>query len=432
MSKVSPARKAAFDVLRAIEVEGAMSSMLAEYDGRLSPKDRGLCHEIVLGVLRRQIALDREIDHFANGKKLDLAIRVILRIGLYQLRHLDRVPAYSAINESVELAKMAKRRSAAGFVNAVLRRATRETPQFDFIDDIDRISFETSHPSWLLERWISSFGGERMASLANANNELPRHFFRPIRNATIEEVAQLEQYRDSRFDHVYSASTLDDLLRDLLTRRAIYLQDAGSQLVAIAVSNLIRSSFLDVCASPGGKTGLIAMLLESRPDVQITAGDVSRKRIDILRENLSAQGCSTVEIYQYDAEIAIPFEVQSFDTVFVDAPCSGTGTIRHNPEIRYRATDAEIERHSARQLRILTNASNLVCSGGSLVYSTCSLEVAENEGVADEFVRENGEFEICEIELDDRFREGTGYYRIWPDHEGCDGFFVASFRRSEK
>lgn len=430
MSKVSPSRRAAFEVLHDIEVESAISSILADYDERLSPKDRGLCHEIVLGVLRRQITLDREIDIFAEGKKLDDAVRVILRIGLYQLRHLDRVPAYSAINESVELARMAKRKSAAGFVNAILRRATRENAEFQFSDDLERASVETSHPHWLLERWTDNFGFERAVSLATVNNRIPAHYFRPTLNANIQDLEQISAYEDEGFKGIYSSSELNGEILEMLARGAIYVQDAGSQLVATAVSKLIRGRFLDVCASPGGKTGLIAMLLNDRPEVEIFAGDVTQNRIDILRDSLAAQGCGNVEIRKYNAEKEMPFEKESFDTVFVDAPCSGTGTIRRNPEIRYRANGEELKRHSNRQLAILRNASELVSVGGTVVYSTCSLEIAENEGVIERFLASNAGFSLCDVELDGRFRTPAGHYRLWPDTDGCDGFFVTGLRRS--
>lgn len=407
-----------------------MSSILSDYDERLSPKDRGLCHEIVLGVLRRQIALDREIDQFVGGKKLDASIRVILRIGLYQLRHLDRIPAYSAINESVELARMAKRKSAAGFVNAILRRATRETPEFQFADDLEKISVEASHPRWLLERWVDAFGFERAANIAEENNKIPKQYFRPTLNATIQDLETLQIYEDVQFERVYSSSELSGEVLELLVRGAIYVQDAGSQLVAGAVAKLVHRRVLDVCASPGGKTGLIAMLLNDRPDIEIFAGDVTNNRIDILRNNLASQGCRDVEIRKYNAENELPFEIESFDTVFVDAPCSGTGTIRHNPEIRYRANDEELKRHSDRQLAILRNASELVSVDGTLVYSTCSLEVAENESVIERFLESNGSFDQCDVDLDERFRTQSGHYRLWPDRDGCDGFFVAGLRRS--
>ncbi len=429
MSKISPSRRAAFEVLHDIEVAGAMSSILADYDERLSSKDRGLSHEIVLGSLRRQIALDREINHFAGGKKLDIAIRVILRIGLYQLRYLDRVPAYSAINESVELARLAKRKSAAGFVNAILRRATRETPRFEYADELDRNSFETSHPRWLIDRWTDSFGPDRAASIAAANNDLPTQFFRPTPNATAKDIELISEYKDPRFDGVFSSPALNDDLLELLFRGAIYVQDAGSQLVATAVSKLIQRRFLDVCASPGGKTGLVAMLCPGR---EIVAGDITKNRVDILHDNLAAQGCSNVQIRQYNAEKNLPFEEESFDTVFVDAPCSGTGTIRHNPEIRYRATDEELVRHSNRQLAILRNASELVDVEGTLVYSTCSLEAAENESVIDRFMSEDERFAVRDVALPERSRTGRGYWRLWPDTDGCDGFFVACLKRVKK
>jgi len=430
LSKVSPSRRAAFEVLHDIEAQGAMSSLLADYGERLSPKDRGLCHGIVLGVLRRQIALDREIDHFAGGKKLDVAVRVILRIGLYQLRHLDRVPAYSAINESVELARIAKRKSAAGFVNAILRRATRDNPQLEFSDDLERISVETSHPRWLLERWTQQVEIDRVEVIARANNEIPTLYFRPTLNATAIDREKFSDHKSAVSEEIYSSPTLNDELLEMLSRGAIYVQDSGSQLVATAVAKIVERRVLDLCASPGGKTGLIAMLLKDRPEVEILAGDVSKNRIDILHESLAAQGCRYVEVRKYNAERELPFEKESFDTVFVDAPCSGTGTIRHNPEIRYRATEAEIARHSTRQLAILRNASELVCHGGTLVYSTCSLEVAENEGVVEQFLGAHKDFDLCEVELDDRYLTPAGHYRLWPDRDECDGFFVAGLRRS--
>jgi len=432
LSKVSPSRRAAYEVLHDIEAEGAMSSVLADYDERLSPKDRGLYREIVLGALRKQIALDREIEHFVGGKKLDIAVRVILRIGLFQLRFLDRVPAYSAINESVELARMAKRKSAAGLVNAILRRSTRETPQLEFSDELDRLSVETSHPRWLLERWFKLLGSERAEAIAHANNKLPTHYFRPTLNATATDLDRIEPFKFAVQDGVFSTPKLNDVLLEMLFRGAIYVQDAGSQLVAKSVAKLVQRRVLDVCASPGGKTGLIAMLLKDRREVEIFAGDVTKNRIDILRDSLAAQGCQTVEIRQYNAEEGLPFEKVSFDTVFVDAPCSGTGTIRHNPEIRYRATDVELKRHSDRQLAILRNASELVSVGGILIYSTCSLEEAENEGVVSRFLGENENFAVCDVEMLRQYRTEQSFYRFWPDRDDFDGFFVAALKRLQK
>ena len=176
---ISPARKAAFDILLKIERDNAFSSvLLPQYEAGLNEKDRGLCHEIVLGVLRRKLFLDRLIDQRAKDRKLDTEVRTAIRIGLFQLLYLDRVPAYSSVNESVELTRRAKKTSAAGFVNALLRGFQRQMPVPVFTDEIDRISIETSHPRWLIEKWIGQFGLERARNIAEANNETPRLSFR--------------------------------------------------------------------------------------------------------------------------------------------------------------------------------------------------------------------------------------------------------------
>ncbi|MBC7900763.1 MAG: 16S rRNA (cytosine(967)-C(5))-methyltransferase RsmB, partial [Saprospiraceae bacterium] len=177
--KISPARIAAFAILLKIEKEKAFSSvLLPQYESDLLPPDRGLCHALTLGILRKQIFLDRLIDQFAKGKKLDPAVRIALRIGLFQLLFLDKVPDYSAINESVNLVQYAKKTSAKGFVNAILRRVTRETIDLAFADDVDRIAVTTSHPRWLVEKWAGQFGVDEAENIAAANNEIPRIAFR--------------------------------------------------------------------------------------------------------------------------------------------------------------------------------------------------------------------------------------------------------------
>ena len=198
-NSVTPARLAAFEILLRVE-EGAYASvLLASREEELNPSDRALCHELVMGVLRRQLWLDRLIEHYANRKAadLDVAVRLILRLGLYQLRFLSRVPASAAVNESVNLVYFARLRSAGGLVNAVLRRATREPdvdPASDTHDPIERMAVATSHPAWLIERWISAFGGEEAEAFANANNEAAPIAFRVVRNRT-REAEVVEQLR---------------------------------------------------------------------------------------------------------------------------------------------------------------------------------------------------------------------------------------------
>jgi len=424
------ARLAAFKVLFAVETKGALSSgSLAEIEPKLSERDRGLCHEIVLGTLRRQLELDRIIDKLVAGKRLDMEVRIVLRLGLYQLRHLDRIPAHSAVNESVKLIRQLKRSSAAGLVNAILRRYERErtSPQPD--DAIDRIVLETSHPRELIERWTANFGRETAAAIARANNEKPHLTFRAANRAVAADRQLIEKYQ--RVEGVQGAAIAvryDALLNRLADEGKIYFQDAGSQLVANAISLRDGGRFLDVCASPGSKCTAIAIRF---PRHAIVAGDRSQRRTELLKNAAVSQRCRNIDIVRYDAERPLPFAAASFDVVLVDAPCTGTGTIRHNPELRYRITTDEIVRHSLRQLRILQNSSQLVKENGLLIYSTCSIEPEENEGVAAEFLSNSREMQAVTLDIDARFRCDDGFYRTRPDRDDMDGFFIAGFQRSK-
>ena len=421
--KISPARTAAFDILLKMETERAFSSvLLPQYEIRLGEKDRALCHELSLGTLRHQIYLDRVIDHYSGGKKLDAAVRIALRLGLYQLYFLDRIPDHSAVDESVQLVQRARKTSAKGFVNAVLRRASIGTPELSFVDDLDQLSVETSHPKWLLERWIGQFGAERAAALAEANNRVGRHAFRVIADGGVD----FGNATTSKFvEGCYLIDRTDRQLIELAENGHIYFQDEGSQMVATAVRVPNGGRFVDVCAAPGGKTGAVMR----REDIGFAAaGDLYWPRVLGLRENCHKQGIQ-INVLQYDAEASLPFADEAFETVLVDAPCSGTGTIRHNPEIRYFLEAADIEQLAQKQLRILKNASKLVKRGGSLVYSTCSLEVEENEGVCEQFVGAEPAFVNVTAQVPKAFVTDDGYGRTFPDRDGMDGFFVAEFRR---
>lgn len=427
---ISPARIAAFDILLRIEADHAYSSVLLPmFEADLSLIDRGLCHELTLGALRRQIYLDRLIEKLTKGNKLDPEIRIALRLGLYQLLFLDRVPDYSAINESVNLVQRARKISAKGFVNAVLRRASRETVDLSFVDEIERLSVETSHPRWLIEKWIGEFGIETASALANANNEIPRTAFRLIGGSTIEgqdvvRMARLSPYIDGCF----LLDIHDQTVFEAAERGEIYIQDEASQMVAHAVNVANTGRFLDVCAAPGGKTGAIAAR-HSLTSGLLVAGDLHTPRVEYLRDNCRRQGAETVQIVQYDAEQELPFQERSFASVLVDAPCSGTGTIRHNPELRYFLKPGDFAELTSKQLAILNNASKVVGHDGTLVYSTCSVEREENEGVCASFLSGNRDFQIIRPDLDDRFITPDGFGRTWPQTDNMDGFFIATFRR---
>src|SRR4030095_2583146 len=254
--KISPARRAALDILNRIDDARAFSSvLLPQYEVDLSPADRGLCHELVLGVLRKKIYLDTVIDELSGKKKLDTAVRNALRLGAYQITSLDKIPAYSAINESVNLVQAAKKTSAKGFVNAILRRISEKLPTTEFQDDLDRVSVETSHPRWLLEKWIDEFGLSGALQIAAANNEIPKIAFRVVP----ENETALSGYRTSEIvDGGYIASSIDDELREMADAGWIYFQDEASQLVASVAVGTDGARFLDVCAAPGGKTTQVA------------------------------------------------------------------------------------------------------------------------------------------------------------------------------
>lgn len=424
---ISPARIAAYEILLRIDRDRSYSSVLLPlYESGLSEKDRSLCHQIVLGVLRKKYVLDHAITQFADRKKLDIEIRTSLRIGVYQLLFLDRVPAHSAVNDSVALVQRAKKSSAKGFVNAILRKLAGGVFAPVVSEGLDRVSIETSHPRWLLDRWSEQFGEGRSVAIATANNEPSRLAFRVTKLGGDGDPEPPTGCLPSGI--VQSAFTADRLtfeLREAADRGEIYFQDEASQLVASSVSIPNGGRFLDVCAAPGGKTTQIG----SRSSAMMVAGDLHQTRVEFLRANAIRQGVPLVHVIRYNAESALPFAEECFDTILLDAPCSGTGTIRSNPEIRYFLKPEDILEVSSKQLRILNNASKLLKKGGSLYYSTCSLEREENEGVVARFIEQEAEFSIDPSPLDLRFSTSDGFLRTFPDRDGTDGFFLAILRR---
>ncbi len=429
--KISPSRIAAFDVLMSVEAAGGHSStLLAEAESDLSPQDASLTHEIGLGVLRTKLTLDHYIDNFSNGKTLDIEVRIASRIGLYQLWFLTKVPRHAIVNESVMLTVRAKKSSAKGFVNALLRRAPDSLPAISAETDFDALSIETSHPAWLLQRWSDQFGAERAASIALANNVRPRLSFRKTGKFRPEDVPKLIQYSRSMIaPDGFVASGMDETLAELAASGKVCFQEAASQLVGSSLQTKADGKILDLCASPGGKTGQIALM---NPSAMLFTCDKTERRTLFLYKNLAVQAVRPSGILRLDATEHLPFSEQIFDLVFIDAPCTGTGTIRNNPEIRYRVSDDEIERASRKQRLILENASKCVTDGGQLIYATCSLEREENESVISSFLDAHTDFSIGEPRLPQRFRTADGYARTEPDRDDCDGFFVARLIRGAR
>lgn len=422
--QISPARRAAYDVLREVEAGAFSSVLLAADKSELKPADQALLHELVLGVLRWQLWLDKLIEHYAKRgvDSLDLPVRLALRLGLYQLRFLTRVPASAAVNEAVNLVHSARVSSAASFVNAVLRRAIREgeyDPASQIADPVEKLAVETSHPRWLIERWTRSFGIAEAEALARANNRVPPTALRLVRgdfadfeNQLIAAGGQVESSKVA--EDAWRVSGATSLLRELAAQGVIYLQDEASQLVAQTVEVQPGERVLDLCAAPGGKTTLIAQ--RAGKTALIVASDLSEKRLEIILKMSALQNLNSIKSLLLDAAQPLPFANSTFDRILLDAPCTGTGTLRRNPEIRWRISESDIKTLATLQKLFLTNAARVLKPGGQLVYSTCSVETDENESVIREFVQDNPWFSVAKTT------------RTWPHRDGTDGFFIASLR----
>lgn len=418
--KISPARIAAFEILNKIETEKAFSSVLLPiYEEKLEQIDRGLCHEITLGVLRKQIYLDKLIEKLTNGKKLDSAVKIILRIALYQFEFLDKIPAHAAINDAVNLTQRAKKTSAKGFVNAVLRRFTREKIELNYKDEMERISVETSHPLWLIEKWISEFGIAEAEKLAFANNETPKLDFRLTAKTTEAVKKSLENE---------NIENEKGFLRELAENGKIYFQEKASQMVAEVVGLKENESYFDVCCAPGSKFSFVNYLSKTEGKLFV-GGDLYEQRLKTVKKTCENVGAKNYSLLAYDAEKSLPFADEIFDVVLLDAPCSGTGTIRHNPEIRYFLAEKDIAELSLKQRAILQNASKLVKHGGRLIYSTCSLESEENEQICKEFLVENDAFYQIRPNVSEKFLTKEGFARTFPQRDKMDGFFIAEFAK---
>jgi len=420
--EITPARLAAFRILQQVETGAFSSVLLAAEEPLLQPVDRGLCHELVLGVLRWQLLLDRVIEHFSKRRveSLDAAVRIALRLGLYQLRFLTRIPVSAAVNESVSLVRAARLSSATAFVNALLRRAIREAeydPVAGVSDPLEKIAVRTSHPVWLIERWASSFGVEEAEAFARANNAVPPTAFRVVANranqskilARLSAAGAVLKSSDI-VDGAWRVSGATSLLREMSTAGEIYLQDEASQLVAYTMEVKRGERVLDLCAAPGGKTTLMAD--RAADETFIVAADRSPTRMATVISTIRLHELKSITPLILDATEQLAFEPESFDRVLVDAPCSGTGTLRSNPEIRWRLAPTDFASFAQQQKRILSRAVEVLKPDGRLVYSTCSVEREENEEV----------IETVDLKV-------IKTLRTWPHREGADGFFVGIFQK---
>ena len=389
---VSAARAAAFDILLRVEQRQAYADELLHSRrlDSLAPADRALCTEIVMGALRWQSRLDDDIAAHTRIARLDAEVLIALRMAAYQIAFLERIPALAAVNESVELVKRARKRSATALVNAVLRKLAGaaagrrslvvgpgETP---VPQDAAALAREYAHPAWLVERWAAHFGEEAARAICVHDQQVPPRAIGVAAGVDVQALtAELAGEQVTLAPGALLASsrvvTAGDITHTAAYRSGrIRVLDEASQLVAALVGRGQR--LLDCCAAPGGKT---AALADRHPGAQIVAADLHPHRARLLRQLVRAPG---VRVIAADAR-ALPLACE-FDRILADVPCSGTGTLARNPEIKWRLAPADLADLHARQVAIVHGALERLASGGRLVYSTCSLEPEECEAVVEE------------------------------------------------
>jgi 16S rRNA (cytosine967-C5)-methyltransferase len=471
---VSPARVAAFEILLRIETTDAyaLEMLHASRFAKLSPADRGLLTELVMGVLRWRGVLDEKIaSRSSQGlAKLDLEVLTALRLGMYQILFLDRVPRHAAVNESVELVKGAHKRSAAGLVNAVLRKIERASS--DLNDGL-------AHPDWLVDRWARIYGPDAARKICEYDQTAPRPAIRlniaqsngetavpgspraagprlriqentgrgksraaldgqpgtvvPTRfpDGLRDEGIQLEPGK--LLSSAFTVKSGDITATKAFRERRVTLQDEASQLIALLVGE--GKKILDCCAAPGGKTRILA---ERNPETMVVALELHPQRALLLKKLVPAGNVGVLA-----ADVRKMPLVETFDRILVDAPCSGTGTLARNPEIKWRLRPEDLLRLQGYQVEILRAATQRVSHGGRIVYSTCSLEPEENEDVIDQALAADSSLRVvrCGDELEKLRASGEfiwagdslvrgSYLRTIPGVHPCDGFFAAVIARS--
>jgi 16S rRNA (cytosine967-C5)-methyltransferase len=442
---IAPARLAAYSVLRAVSAGRAnLPGALVEARRNLSDeRDRALAGEIATGTLRWQGAFDRVISAYAGRplSRLDPEVVDILRLTIFQLLHLDRVPASAAVNDAVDLVRKAGKRSAAPLVNAVLRRTSRERGHLplplratgDPDAEIEYLSGALSHPRWLAARWRARYGFAHAEAWCRFDNEPAALTLRANRLLITREDLAGRLAREGVIARAtrFAPDGLEieqgnPLLTPLAGTGLFMVQDEASQLVGVAAAAPPGGRVLDACAAPGGKTITMAADMQGRG--LLVAADVRPARVRLLASLVALSGSPLIRIVQANAAEPLPFRDGAFDCVLVDAPCSGLGTLRRDPDIKWRRTEEELPRLAALQLRILRHAARATAPGGRLIYATCSSEPEENEDVVAGFLAESPAFGAAALALPQApdLINSAGHLRTYPFRDRLEGFFAAA------
>ncbi|HEX7058179.1 MAG TPA: 16S rRNA (cytosine(967)-C(5))-methyltransferase RsmB [Bacilli bacterium] len=447
----SSAREVALQVLVKVDRDLAYSNLLlhqAIAGQNLARIDAALVTELVYGTIQRQNTLDFYLSRFLRqgADKLELWVRVLLRLSLFQILYLDRIPPHAAVNEAVNIAKSRGHRGVAGLVNGVLRSLLREKSSLRIPQNLpadERLSLIHSHPLWLIRRWIAQYGMARTEAICAANNVPPRTSLRA--NALqIKREKLREKLTAAGYAAVLSEVSPDGIVvsgggnpaqTELFRQGYFSIQDESSMLVARAVDPQPGMTVLDCCAAPGGKTTHLAERM--RNVGTIWANDLHIHKKQLIEAQADRLRLSIIRATVGDAaRLGERFAPHTFDRVLLDAPCSGLGVIRRKPEMKWRKTDADIEGLTKIQLSLLKAAAPLVKPGGILVYSTCTTVPAENEEMVRTFLAEAPEFaeddelpRLMPADVWNKAGFGAGMLKITPDLWQTDGFFIARLRK---
>lgn len=450
---ISPARVAAYEILLAVSRGAAdLPTAIASARTRLADeRDRALSSEIAAGTERWRAALDHLIVVFAKRPidRLDAQVVAILRLSAYQLLHLTRVPASAVVDDAVNLTKRSGKKSAAGFVNAVLRSISRNrhalplpsrpAASSDRAAALDYLNITLSHPRWLAARWLDRYGLDVAEQWMVFDNSPARLTLRvnTLRTAAPDLIKRLDDEGVGVHPGQYAPDALivdegHPLRGQGLDAGWFVVQDEASQIVAMLANAQPGTRVLDACAAPGGKTTAMAAAMGGRG--RLVACDVRGRRIELLQRTVTLSGATNVRIVQANLLMPLPFR-EPFDLVVVDAPCSGLGTLRRDPDIRWRRQEHDLPALAAAELTMLQRAAEVVAAGGRLVYATCSSEPDENDAVAAAFLATMAGFHLVDARvaapgLPAALVDERGYLRTEPHRHGLEAFFGAVFQRT--
>ncbi len=414
----------------------------------LTHLDRGFLTELTYGVVRWRERLDWIIRALSRIPldRIDRETLNILRIGLYQIDFLTRTPVSAAVNESVELAKRNRGSGGGGFVNAVLRSYLRKRKEISYPDPHQdsslHLSIVYSHPLWLVRRWMEELGLEATIKVCEFNNQISPFTFR-TNTLKISREELIKRFKEKGLKPIPTHYSSEGIrLEDpppiselpFLNEGLFYIQDEASQMVTAILDPQKDEKILDACAGPGGKTTHIGQRMENQGE--IFALDLNREKISLIEENCQRLGVNSVKLFRGDASRPLSFlKGVLFDRILADVPCSGFGTLRKHPDLKWKREEADIKRLSELQLKILHNLSDYVKKGGILLYSTCTIFREENEEVVAQFLNSHPNFELQPIS--DLFQKRTDsilkghYLKTFPPVDQMDGFFVARFIKTE-